>query len=123
MTTNKEVSSTPKMLEILKIVVPLASLPVGTLILALVPEVRSHIWPATPKVLLLVLLVASVSANLCLIPLALRLRRKQKALQSETERLKSKPTYPYKFGVKWDEDFNPRCPHCEAHLSAYQYAR
>lgn len=29
----------------------------------------------------------------------------------------TKPSAPYKFGVKWDNELNPLCPHCGAYLS------
>jgi len=32
--------------------------------------------------------------------------------------LKTKSLHVYKFGLKWDEQFNPICPHCGAHLAA-----
>ena len=76
-------------LEIAKIVVPLLSLPVGTLILALVPQVRDHIWPATPKGLLLALLVLTLSIILGLVPYALRLRRKYQSLSTSHDYWKS----------------------------------
>jgi hypothetical protein len=74
----KEAKDGVTALEIARIVVPLLSLPVGTLILALVPQVRDRIWPATPKGLLLALLVVSLSAILGLVPYTLRLRKQLK---------------------------------------------
>jgi hypothetical protein len=78
--STKEEKEKVATLEIAKIVVPLLSLPVGTLILALVPQVRDDIWPATPKGLLLALLVVILSVILGLVPYALRLRRKYQTL-------------------------------------------
>jgi hypothetical protein len=78
----KEAKDKVTPLEILKIVAPWLSLPIGTLILALVPEVRNHIWPATPKGLLLALLIVSLSVILGLVPYALRLRRKHQTLST-----------------------------------------
>ena len=96
---------------------------VGTLVLAAIPQVRGQIWPLIPKWSLLVLSVAFLSAILALVPFVLRLRRQVEAVKTELDTLKTKPTYPYKFGVKWDADLNPRCPHCESYLSGYTYAR
>lgn len=76
-----------------------------------------------PKWLLLVLLVIFLLATLALVPYVLHLRRKAQAVTTELEALKAKPKYPYKFGVKWDEEFNPLCPHCEAYLTGYQYLK
>lgn len=116
---------------------------VGTLILASIPQVRVHLWPATPKWLLLVLVVIFLSVILALVPYVLHLRRKVRdteiaansaietvraTLQAETktvtdelETLKAKPNYPFKFGVKWDNDLNAHCPHCDAYLTGFQY--
>lgn len=77
----KEAKEKATALETLKIVAPWLSLPIGTLILALVPVVRNRIWPATPKELLLGLLVISLSANLALIPSALRFRKRRLELK------------------------------------------
>jgi hypothetical protein len=74
----KEAKDKSTALEIIKIVAPWLSLPIGTLILALVPQVRDRIWPATPKGLLLALLIVSLSAILGLVPWAIGLRRKLK---------------------------------------------
>lgn len=109
--------------EIVRTVIRLALFLALMLGAALIPPIRDRIWPATPKWLLLGLLVISLSVILGLVPYAMHLRRKNRTLQSELENLKSKPTYPYKFGVKWDKELNPRCPHCEAHLTGYQYIR
>ncbi len=74
-----------KALEIIKIIAPWFSLPIGTLILALVPEVRQQIWPALPKGLLLVLLVISLSTILALFPYLVRLRRRAKLNATSVE--------------------------------------
>ena len=70
--------------EITKTAVRLLLLLIGTLILASVPLVRDRIWPATPKGLLLALLIVCLSVILGLVPYALRLKRKLK--QSESNR-------------------------------------
>jgi hypothetical protein len=118
--------------EPIKILIGLLVTPVLTLILARIPQVRAHLWPLVPKWLLLVLSVVFLSAILALVPYVWHLRRKSrdaniaaddeiKTLTNELETLKAKPNYPFKFGVKWDDDLNAHCPHCDAYLTGFQY--
>lgn len=94
---------------------------VGTLVLAAIPQVRALIWPVIPKWLLLVSSVMFLSSVLVLVPYITHLRKKLRASEAERDALKSKPEYVFKFGIKWDDQLNPLCPHCESHLSGYHY--
>jgi hypothetical protein len=108
-------------LEPIKILIGSLLTLVGTLILAAIPQVRVHIWPSIPKWLLLVLAVAFLLVTLALVPYAAYLRRRVHRAEAERDEFKAKPKYRYNFGLKWDEELNPRCPDCEAHLSAPRF--
>src|SRR5437588_1290158 len=68
--------------ETIKTVIQLALPPIAASTLALLPQVRDQIWPATPKWLLGALLVVSLSANFALVPYFVKSRRKKKQLQA-----------------------------------------
>lgn len=75
--------------EPIKIVLQWLSPLIGTLILAAIPQVRDRIWPATPKLLLLVLLVISLSVILWLLPSLSRLRKHIRHAELDAEDARS----------------------------------
>ena len=114
--------------EIVKTAIRLGLLLISVLAVAVFRPLRERIWPAIPKWLLAALLVTSLSAILGLTAYITYLRRRARAMKAEVEdieaaiqALKAKPQHSYKFGIKWDGELNPVCPHCNAYLSAYHY--
>ena len=75
--------------EIVKIVIQSALTLILTLVAARLPLVRDRIWPATPKVLLLGLLLGSLLINLALLPYLRRLRKREREYQERVKGLEN----------------------------------
>lgn len=95
---------------------------ISTLIAARIPLIRDRIWPATPKWLLMVLLVVFLSISFALFRLLRNSRRTLEALQIKATESEAKiaklqnqidnPPRRFMFSVWWDKDL---IPYCNAH--------
>jgi hypothetical protein len=107
--------------EVGKVIAKMAGIVLAAVLVWVLVPALSMVWLAIPKWLVAALFVASLPP---IIVLQSRLRRAQRRLDVATAQIKelqAPPAYTYKFGVKWDRDFNQYCPHCEAPLSAYVF--